>query len=91
MPHAHTANEFRVVLSSEEDQCDYICASVLDVSTHTHTHTHHTPGYGGITDRKTVGVLLPGFYNTNTQMTLHLALFLIRRFELYSWIVLSSS
>ena len=40
MPHAHTANEFRVVLSSEEDQCDYICASVLDVSPHTpHAHT----------------------------------------------------
>ncbi len=27
-----TANDFRVVLSSENDQSDYICASYVDVS-----------------------------------------------------------
>ena len=33
-----TANDQRVTLSSENDMCDYICASFLDVSPH-HPHT----------------------------------------------------
>lgn len=40
--YTHTANEFRVVLSGEEDECDYICASFVDVSA-----SHHTAGLHG--------------------------------------------